>query len=581
MNRRFRPEISVWMPAFPAVARFLPLLAATGTILAASACAGRQPVPLRPEPVPYGDTTAVSEPAARGGGSIDDKFDRVTRGIGHGASFRELVGEKHPALNLTRFDDVVNSSWFEHRNDRERMSPEEVARGPGASRPDPSEGITVLDAKTQGVTPGLTVEDSRGRRYILKFDPEEHFHLATSAEVIASRFYWAAGYHVPETILVTFRPENLRISEEARVTSPGGERPMTREDLRELLDLTGQLPNGRYLAVCSRFVEGTPKGPWHFRGTRSDDPNDYYAHQHRRELRGLFVVSAWLNNVDTRWANTLASYVDPGYLRHYLIDMGSSLGSGSIRPHSPRDGREYQVDFWDATKRLVTLGFYRAGWEGEEWAPIYPSVGWLPVQSFRPGEWKPNWPNEAYHAMTPADGYWGAKLVASFTDAQIQAAVEAGRLPTGAATDTLVDILEYRRDRVVEYWYGKVTPVEDPEVETSPGTGDELRLSFRDLGLVDGPWRAEQTTYRWRFVHEAAGLEAAGETGGRVGRRQSVRVPLSTTAGLADAEDMSDEDALARLELRAERSDGSGRRAVLWLSWQGPESGYRVSGLRH
>ena len=561
--------------------------ALTVAVLAAAvtACAGRGPVPLRPRPVPHADTVPIPEPAAwSGGGELDEKFDLATQGIGHGLSFRELVGEKHPALNLTRFDDVVDSSWYRHRNPRDSLTPAEVARGPVSSRPDPAEGITVLDAKTQGVTPGLTVEDSRGRRYILKFDPADKLHLATSAEVIASRLYWAAGYHVPETTLVTFRPEDLVISDEARVRGPDGERPMNRADLEELLARTRPLRDGRYLAVFSRFVAGTPKGPWRFYGTREGDANDYYPHQHRRELRGLFVVSAWLNNVDTRWANTLASYVEPGYLRHYLIDMGSSLGSGSVRSHSPRDGSEYQVDVWASVKRLLTFGVYRQGWETAEWAPIHPSVGWMRVQGFRPGEWKPNWPNAAYHAMTPADGYWGARLVGSFSDAQIRAAVEAGRLPTEAATDTLVDILRHRRDRVVEHWYGQVTPVEDPEVEASPVPGGELRISFRDLGLEDGPWRAEETTYRWRFVHQGPGIEREGETTGRSGRRQSVAVPLDEnrgSGGLANAGGTSGEDALARLELRAVRPGTAGRRAVVWLTWHGPERGYRVSGLRH
>lgn len=571
------------MTTRPERIRGVTLIAAAASVVLAAGCAGRAPVPLRPEPRPFADTVPVAEPKARGGGQTDELWELTTEGFSQGFAFRKWTGEQHPAVNVTRFDDVVGSSWFRHRNDRDRLSPERLALGPDTTRPDMSRGLTIVDAKTAGVTPGFTIEDARGQRYLLKLDPEGHLHLSTSAEMITSRLFWGAGYNVPETLLLRFRPEDLRIGDEATMITSGGSRPMTREDLRRLLSKTERLPDGRYLAVCSRFVEGTPKGPWYFRGTRDDDPNDYYRHEHRREIRGLFVLSAWLNHVDTRFANTLSSYVEPGYLRHYLIDFGSSLGSAGVRPHSPRDGAEYNIDLVNATWRLLTLGFWREGWEGEEFSVIHPSIGWLPVQSFRPGEWKPNWPNEAHHSMTPADGYWGAKLVGSFTDAQIRAVVEAGGLPAEAATDTLTEILRYRRDRVVEHWYGEVTPVEELAVDRSPGgSGGELRLSFRDLGLAGGPWSAEETTYRWRLRHPELGLEAVGEAGGRAGTaRQSISVSPDGPAELPAAGELSGEGRLARLELRALRPDARGRPAVVWLRWHGPEEGYRLAGLRH
>ena len=125
-------------------------------------------------------------------------------------------------------------------------------------------------------------------------------------------------------------------------------------------------------------------------------------------------MSAWLNHVDMRFANTLDAYVVPGYLRHYLIDFAATLGSGTIRPHDPREGQEYNFDFWPSMGRMFTLGFFRMGWEEEPFEIIDPSIGWMAVEEFDPGKWKPNWPNEAFSSVKVVDGYWGAKLVARF-----------------------------------------------------------------------------------------------------------------------------------------------------------------------
>lgn len=561
-----------------AVALLLPMLLA--------ACSTRQPVPLRPEPRPWADTVPIPEPPPHPPEDYATRFALIASGVPAGLPVRKWVGEQREAVNLTHFDDVVSSSWFEHRNGRRRVEPARIERGPGPAgepRLDPGMGLTVVRAKSTGVTPGFTAEDSLGRRYFVKFDPPGNLHLTTSAEVIGSRLMWAAGYHVPETGLLRLRPDELEIGESATVSTPSGTRSLTRSDLERLLRGTGRLPSGEYLAVASRRVPGINKGPWDFSGTWDEDPNDYYRHEHRRELRGLFVVSAWLDNVDTRFGNTVASYVEPGYIRHYLIDFGSSLGSAGTRLRVPREGVEHEVDFWAAVKRLLTLGFYRAGWEGVDGSAIHPAIGWIATETFDPGSWEPNWPNRAYSRMTAADGYWGAKLVGSFTDAQIRAAVSAGDLPEAAA-DTLAEILEYRRDRIVEHWYGRVTPIEGVRVEASPvREGRPLRVSFRDLGLVEGLREPGRTRYRWRLRHEELGVRAGGEVGGRPGGgRQTLTFRASWPRELPAAGELTGPESLARLRIRVLRSGADDPDpASVWLRWQGPEEGYRVVGLRH
>ena len=62
------------------------------------------------------------------------------------------------------------------------MSPEDAARGPMTGNgPDRSGRWVVVSAKTQGVTPGFTVRDALGNRYVIKFDAPGYARMATAA----------------------------------------------------------------------------------------------------------------------------------------------------------------------------------------------------------------------------------------------------------------------------------------------------------------------------------------------------------------------------------------------------------------
>ncbi len=562
-----------------------PLLAAAVLAILAG-CAQRAPVPERLEPITYADTLPIEEPAYREPLEVPLLIrDAISGQVAKGISVRRLVNENHEALNVTRHDDVVNSAWFEHRNGRRRLSPDGTFRGPTTGTgPDTTGPIMLTQAKLQGISPGFHIQDSRGVRYVVKFDPQDFQYLSSSAGVIANRLMYAAGFHVPEDYIFRFRREHITGVKEGATYQDEEfvEHPLGIELVDEILSRVDTLPDGRFLAVASQYVPGPPLGPFHFSGTRKDDPNDWYAHEHRRDLRGLYVVSSWVNHVDMRFANTMDAFVEPGYVRHYLIDFAASLGSGTIRPHYPREGAEYNFDFWPTMARLFTLGFYRQEWEREPHRAIDPSIGWMQVDTFDPASWKANWPNEAFVNMTVRDGYWGAKLVGSFTEAQVRAAVRAGELPNEFAADTLAAMLSYRRDRIVEYWYGRVTPVEIPDVLASDGPGPGFQLAFEDYGIRDGAWSADGISYGWKLQHDALDRQWEGSSAAQTGARQVLTVaPQPTDRDVPAGGPETADGSLATLEIAISGDDPRGRPATVHLLWDAGSEQYRVVGLEH
>jgi hypothetical protein len=560
----------------------------------AGGCAGSRPPPLRPEPVAWADTLPIPEPPARDPIEIPKIMNDAMGGeVSRVITIRNLAGEQHEALNLTRFDDVVPSAWFEHRNAATRLATEQVEVGPTVGTgPDTTGALEIISAKVQGVSPGFNIRDARGDRYVVKFDPKGFLHMSSAAGVISNRLLHAAGYNVPEDFVFVFSKSKLKVAEGATIRGEDFEdRPLTIDVALDVLQMTDTLPDGRYLAVTSKFVPGPPKGPFFFDGVRPDDPNDWYHHEHRRELRGLYVVSSWINHVDMRWMNTMDAYVPPGYLKHYLIDFAASLGSGTTRPHEPREGTEYNVDLWPSLGRVFSLGFYRVGWESREWDVIDPTIGWLEAEEFDPAGWKPNWPNRAFQLATDRDGYWGAKLVGSFTDEQIRAAVSAGRLPSRHAADTLAKILMVRRDRVVDHWYRKVSPLERFSVVSPPASAEDgafspVAIEFEDLGYRMGLWNADEVVYRWRFEHEKLGRDWRGENPARAGSEDQ-RIVLTAgdrKLGRRPAEVApTGADALAKLEIQVEHRKSGERqpKATVWLEWLAPLQRYQVVGLEH
>ena len=453
-----------------------------------------------PEPIPS-DLRSVPEPKSNPINLWKDAADmqffyQLKQSFDLSRQLRNLFGKRKQAINVDAFGEVPNSSWFTNRNGLKRMSIEETARGPDSgAKPEPSGTWTVIRAKTEGVTPGFNIRDSRGVRYVIKFDPKGYSELPTGAEVASTKLFHAAGYNVPENYIVYFDPKILKVGENVKFTDhKGRKRLMTEEYLEEILKRIDHLPDGRLRAVASKYLSGKLKGPFRYKGTVKDDFNDIIPHQHRRELRGLRVVAAWLNHYDTKAGNSLDVYESGGYMKHYLIDFGSTLGSQGNEPMPPNSGHENSVDPHQIFENTVTLGLYVRPWEKIK--PIrYPSIGYFGSDIFHPQKYKFITPNPAFENMTNLDGYWGAKTVMSFTDEQIKAAVAAGQYSDPEAADYLLRTLIERRDIVGRYWFSRMNPLDRFELqETADGKGV---LCFVDLAVESGLESADGTQYRY------------------------------------------------------------------------------------
>jgi hypothetical protein len=237
---------------------------------------------------------------------------------------------------------------------------------------------------------------------------------------------------------------------------------MTESDLDQILSRVDKLPDNRYRAVASKFLPGRPIGPFKYYGTRSDDPNDVIPHEHRRELRGLQVFSAWLNHDDSRAVNTLDSVETVNgrrYVRHYLIDFGSTLGSGSIQAQKPRAGWEYIWEPAPVFRRIFTLGLWDSSWIRIRY-PDMPSIGRFESKVFDPARWKPEYPNPAFLNALPDDSYWAAKIVMAFTDEDIRAVVRTGGLSDPKAEQYLIDTLIERRNKIGRLYFNSVLSID-------------------------------------------------------------------------------------------------------------------------
>ena len=319
--------------------------------------------------------------------------------------------------------------------------------------------------------------------------------MATGTEVLVARLFWGLGYHVPETHLATLRPEELTIDDQARITSPSGNRRRFKEsDIRLLLRRAHRESDGSYRVVASRALEGRPVGGFRFYGTRSDDPNDVIPHEHRRELRGYGTFSAWLNHVDSKSINTLDTVVEQDgkqVVRHHLLDFGSTIGSAGVYPREAYEGWEYLAEGKKTLAGMPSLGLYVKNWRT---IPLYraKSVGAFPIDNTQwdPERWKPRYANSAFRSARLDDKFWAARRLQAFTDEMLNTLIGVGRFNDPKSEEMLSKFLIERRNAILRRYLPAVNPVVD--VRLSPSGTLTFRNAAVDADVAHAPDRVRR-----------------------------------------------------------------------------------------
>jgi len=406
------------------------------------------------------DMKDIPEPKERPNGFYDYFFkgqvvEHAKENLDVSRWVRRAAGRPKPAANVNALDEVPDSSWYTNRHYLHHMTIEELVRGPNRGAPPDFSEARVLKAKITGVTPGVRLKDATGQTYLIKFDDTRSPGNRSSGEVIATKILYAAGYNVPENYIVYIDASLLHVAQDAETEDVAGrKRAFTSDDLSKLLERAPRMPDGRYRAMASKMIGGKPKGPFSHVGFRKDDPNDLIPHEHRRELRGLRVISSWIDNWDLKEGQGLDVYVEENgrhFLRHYLLDFNSALG-GDTYPFEYYHGHEYGFDLPNIFKEVVTLGTYQSA--DEKPGPIISeAVGMFTSRDFDPASWRQTYPSVMFDNLTDQDAFWAMRIILSFSESEIRSMVETGEYLDPKDTSYIIQTLLERRRILAKYWF--------------------------------------------------------------------------------------------------------------------------------
>ena len=233
--------------------------------------------------------------------------------------------------------------------------------------PDPAATYTVIEVKQGGFSRGYTVKGPDDREWSAKFPPE------APTEVVASRIFWAAGYHQPPVYYVARWD-----AEKAPLPNP-------------------QLP--------ARFREKNPrlqgKTVLEDEGVWSYYENPFVG---TRELRGLLVLQAMLGNSDLKDDNNalyrLKDAVDGASVWYVARDLGHTFGRTGVI-EAPRGDPEV----FESTPFITGIvnGRVKFDWRGRH--------------------------DRLFDDITPADVRWICSRLERITDRQWSDAFRAGGYP--------------------------------------------------------------------------------------------------------------------------------------------------------
>lgn len=474
------------------------LIATLAVVLAALPAAGQKFYP---------DDPLLKEPTPRRVGDmpereLSDVYDLFVHSLKTPGELQPRTGAKIRARGVNTLGDPMDGAWWERRHYWKPLTHEQLRRGPDGTRPPSMKGKwTITGPKSSGVTPGFRIVDSTGTTYHLKFDPVDYPELSSASDQISGKIFHALGYHVPDNYVIEFPASILELSPEAKIKETNGQRRrMTPDDVSATLRRAARTQGGLIRGTASRNLPGNLIGEYRYHGTRTDDVNDIVPHEHRRDLRGMGLAAAWIDHDDSRAINTVDVLIEEDglrYVRHYQMDFGSTLGSASYKPNSPRSGGEYLFDWRNAIVQFVTLGAVVPDWARARY-PNIPAIGRFESERFRPEKWVPEYPNPAFMNALPDDDFWIAKQIMALTDADLRAIVDSARFSDPGASVYMTECLIRRRDKIGRYAFARVLPLD--RFEVSGG-----RLQWQDLSAQYGFGGAGPVKVDWFDFNNSTG----------------------------------------------------------------------------
>ena len=485
------------------------------------------------------------------------------------------------SVDVNAFDEVPDSTWFTNRIGKKPMTVEEVAKGACDEKilhADDPDGSWVIDqGKENGANPGFRVNIPGVGKFLLKADEDDHPERATGATAIATRLYHAAGFWTGCDSVIYVRRSLLKLTPGLTHNDNTG---VTRKFGQHQLDkvLKGAARRGDlHRMVASKWLPGRTIGPFQYEGVRADDPNDVVRHEDRRELRGQRLLAAWLNHFDSREQNSMNTWMSvndkdpdasPGYIRHWIMDLNDCFGSEwQWEGMSKRMNLSYYFDGKDIGRDFITFGIPVRPWDRIQRHQDAEIFGFYEADVFEAEGWKPGYQNPAFLRMSERDGAWMARILARFTTAHIEAAVEAGAFTEPKHTAYLVRTMVARKNKILARYFSKLSPVTDLAVEGRQLCGVDLARKTDTYALS-----------RFRYsavVHTGTDLDvtrAAVVTPGSEGR---VCVALPRVGG-----DGGERDASPSRYLVVKLHNGQAEEPLrAHLYDRGPTRGYRLVGI--
>jgi hypothetical protein len=484
----------------------------------------------------------------------------------------------HEAVDVNSLDEVPDSSWFDNRLGVREVSLDELRLAacdpsqlldPGAA----ADGTWVIDkGKGDGSSPGFRVTIPGKGKYMLKAEPAAQPEHPSAASIIGAAVYHAAGYNTSCEQIIYFKPSLLELTPGLH-TQANFSQPKA-FDRKALDDMLAVVPKrgGLLRMQASAWLPGFLIGPFRYKGTRADDPNDVVAHEDRRELRGGRLLAAWIDHFDAREQNSMDSWItgrpkdpesSPGHVVHHYLDTSDCLGSEwNWDEVSRRLGYSYVIDWGDIGADFVTLGIPTRPWDRVERAPGRKLFAYFDVANFVPDQWKNEYPNPAFSRMTERDGAWMARILAGFTPEMVWALAKMGDFTDPGDTAYLAGVLEGRLKRILERYLTRLSPIAQMRLEG----GDKLC----GVDLAERRGVREQASFRY-----VAGWSRGGYLPVTRGAGATICVTLPhVSADAGPADDSSERAVVVRLV------DGVATGPlVAHLFDLGPGRGYRLAGL--